>query len=269
MSKLRYLSSTNQVGVDVVGSLFSTSDYTIFKKMKGNRKVVKNISLKEEIKEMGQLSPIVVNSKFEVLDGQHRLDILKELRVPVLFVVNNSVSPRAVISMNTAQRNWKYEDYLEFFISQGHSSYIRFGQIYSQYKNYISLPVLIDLASHTMPKEVFKDGELVIKDEVRMLSVLSFLKEFSIEVGYKSMTQALQIALIRFAKIDYVNRDRLIQKFKQLGMIHEKHLFVNREKAFETLIVNVYNHRLTEKSSEYIFYSYNNKKNIVIENRPK
>lgn len=246
---------------------FFTSDYTIFKKMKGNRKVVKNASLKEEIKEMGQLSPIVVNGKFEVLDGQHRLGILKELRMPVLFVVTNSVSPRAVISMNTAQRNWKYEDYLDFFISQGHSDYIRFSQIYNQYKDYIALTVLIDLVT-SQSKELFKNGQLTIKDEHNLIATLSFMKEFSIETGYKNMPQTIQIALLRFLKIDYANHPRLIYKFKQLGMIHEKHLFVNREKSFENLIVNVYNHRLTEKSSEYIFYRYN-KKNIVIEDRPK
>lgn len=55
-----YKSSTNQVGVSVIGSLFSTTDYSLFKKMKGNRSVSSNSNLEEEIKEMGQLSPVLV-----------------------------------------------------------------------------------------------------------------------------------------------------------------------------------------------------------------
>lgn len=229
--------------------------------------VAKNSSLKEEIKEMGQLSPIVVNGRFEVLDGQHRLSILKELHMPVLFVINDSVSPRAIISMNTAQRNWKDIDYLEFFVAQGNAPYIRFSQIYNQYKDYISLTVLIDLAT-SQDKQAFKNGQMVIKDEQKLLSYLSFIKEFSIETGYKNMPQTIQISLISFLKIGYGNPQRLIKKFNQLGMINEKHLFVNREKCFEHLIVDIYNHKLTDKSKDYIFYHYNNKKNIVVDSHP-
>lgn len=57
-----YKHSTNQVGVSVVGSLFSTTDYSLFKKMEGNRTVRSNSNLEKEIKEMGQLAPIMVNS---------------------------------------------------------------------------------------------------------------------------------------------------------------------------------------------------------------
>lgn len=36
---VKYKSSTNQLGVEVIGTIFSTSDYTLFKKLKGNRRV--------------------------------------------------------------------------------------------------------------------------------------------------------------------------------------------------------------------------------------
>ena len=58
----KYKHSTNQVGVSVVGSLFSTTDYSLFKKMEGNRTVRSNSNLEKKIKEMGQLAPIMVNS---------------------------------------------------------------------------------------------------------------------------------------------------------------------------------------------------------------
>lgn len=99
---VKYKSSTNQLGVEVIGSIFSTSDYTLFKKLKGNRKVKRNKNLRKELEAMGQSSPIVVNSNFEVIDGQHRLDILKSMGRPVSFIISDTIAPRMVVSMNTA-----------------------------------------------------------------------------------------------------------------------------------------------------------------------
>lgn len=42
---VKYKSSTNQLGVEVIGTIFSTSDYTLFKKLKGNRRVKKKKKL--------------------------------------------------------------------------------------------------------------------------------------------------------------------------------------------------------------------------------
>lgn len=89
---VKYKSSTNQLGVEVIGTIFSTSDYTLFKKLKGNRRVKKNKNLPRELEEMGQTSPIVVNSNFEVIDGQHRLEILKSRGKPVSFIISDTVS---------------------------------------------------------------------------------------------------------------------------------------------------------------------------------
>lgn len=111
---VKYKSSTNQVGVNVVGSLFSTTDYSLFKKMRGNRSISSNPNLEEEIKEMGQLSPVMVNSNYEIIDGQHRVEVLKKLNKPVIFIISDHIVPRTIISINSTQRNWKNEDYLNF-----------------------------------------------------------------------------------------------------------------------------------------------------------
>lgn len=263
---VKYKSSTNQLGVEVIGTIFSTSDYTLFKKLKGNRRVKKNKNLPRELEEMGQTSPIVVNSNFEVIDGQHRLEILKSRGKPVSFIISDTVSPRMVISMNTTQVSWKDIDYLDFYVAQGNAPYIRLKQIYNQYQKYISLTVLIDLIT-TGDKDKFRNGLITLRDEVSILSKLSFLKEFVLETGYTKPPQTVQISLLRFANIPYADRSRFIKKFKQLGMVNEKHLFVNREKCFEAFVVQVNNHKIKPGSKGYVYYHYNNKKNIVIDSQ--
>lgn len=59
-----------------------TNNYDMFKRLEGNRFVdpKKVNKLKKSINEVGYISnPIIVNEKMEVIDGQHRLEALKEL----------------------------------------------------------------------------------------------------------------------------------------------------------------------------------------------
>lgn len=259
---VNYKSTTNQMGVSVVGSLFSTTDYFLFKKMRGNRSVSSNPNLEEEIKEMGQLSPVMVNSNYEIIDGQHRVEVLKKLNKPVIFIISDHIVPRTIISINSTQRNWKNEDYLNFHCERGNGVYIRFAQIYKQYRKFVALTVLIDMVCYD--KQIFKSGEMVIKDEVDLLTKLSFLKEFSLKTGLNNINQALQIALLRFASIEGVDKTRLIDKFISLGMPRKMHLFRNREQSFEILVADVYNHKLKPTSSSYIPYYYSSTKTLII-----
>ena len=64
----------------------STTKYKIFKKLLANREVtqtrVNNII--DSIQRVGYVtSPIIVNEKMEIIDGQGRLEALQELNLPV------------------------------------------------------------------------------------------------------------------------------------------------------------------------------------------
>lgn len=261
---VKYSQTCSQVGTKAIGTMYQTSDYTIFNKMKGNRPVSKNDTLKRELQEMGQLSPIVVNGRYEVIDGQHRLGILKELGLPVNFVIAQTTSPRTVISMNSAQKNWKDADYLAFFVANGNSEYIRLNQIYNQYKDYISLNVLYKNVLGDRLGEKFRSGLLTIDDEVKVLSTCAFLKEFVLETEYGCTQSQFQIGLVRLLGIEGFSRERFIKKFIQLGMVDKKHLFRNRETTFERFVVEIYNHGLKESSPLYIPYRYTKTKTIEI-----
>ena len=73
-----------------VGFVYSTEDYSVFQKLNGNRDVLESRKNKimESILERGWIrNPIVVNQKFEVIDGQGRLEALQELKMPVEYVI--------------------------------------------------------------------------------------------------------------------------------------------------------------------------------------
>ena len=95
-----------------------TSDYSIFKKHESNR-VINELALRKLInsiksKNMLELRPILVDSQMRVIDGQHRLEAAKALRVPIFYLMKKESESLDIILLNT-QKRWSIEDYLNFF----------------------------------------------------------------------------------------------------------------------------------------------------------
>ena len=95
-----------------------TNDYDMFKRLEGNRSVtelrVKKIS--NSIKTVGYvMNPIIVNERFEVIDGQGRLEVLRRLELPVYYIVVNGIGRKECIAMNINQTNWSLYDYIQSY----------------------------------------------------------------------------------------------------------------------------------------------------------
>ena len=78
--------------------IYSTSEYNLFHKLKGNRGIneLHVRKLVEAIKEKDLQIPIIVDHDMNVLDGQHRLDAYKIVGNPVSYIclLYTSPSPR-------------------------------------------------------------------------------------------------------------------------------------------------------------------------------
>ena len=67
-----------------------TDEYNIFTFAEGNRAInpaqVKNLI--KSIENIGLIpTPIVVNEKMQILDGQHRVEACRQLKMPVYYIV--------------------------------------------------------------------------------------------------------------------------------------------------------------------------------------
>lgn len=103
-----------------------TEKYELFRFLIGNREInaqmVKRLAM--EIKEHGQLVPLLVNEKFEAMDGQHRLMACKSIGIPVRFIVQAGMRMGDIISINTNSRKWTEIDYINRFAAEGNVKYI-------------------------------------------------------------------------------------------------------------------------------------------------
>jgi len=97
--------------------VMKSSDYEKFSILEQNR-IVNDKHVNElvvSIQNSGQLTPIIINEKFEIIDGQHRFDACKILKIPVMYLISYKTSINEVILMNNTQKSWKLHDYLRCF----------------------------------------------------------------------------------------------------------------------------------------------------------
>ncbi|MBP5783002.1 MAG: ParB N-terminal domain-containing protein [Bacteroidales bacterium] len=110
------------------GTILKTSDYSIFRRLQGNRAVDERRvkGLVESIQKIGWISnPIIVNEKMEVIDGQGRLEALKRLCMPVEYHIVKDARLQDCRVMNSNNKSWRPMDYIESYSESGNMNYRR------------------------------------------------------------------------------------------------------------------------------------------------
>lgn len=105
----------------------STTNYTMFRYLDGNRKVrdahVKALMRSIQKQNLLEANPIIVNNKMEVIDGQHRLEATKRLGIPVHYSVIGDVNIETVMDLQTAKK-WTIRDVIDRWCVAGNNDYI-------------------------------------------------------------------------------------------------------------------------------------------------
>lgn len=90
-------------GKEVAYNVYVTKDYSIFKRLVGNRDIPESRISKivESIQTIGWVhNPIIVNEKMEVIDGQGRLTALQRLKMPIEYIIAEGAGNKECIYMN-------------------------------------------------------------------------------------------------------------------------------------------------------------------------
>jgi len=172
-------------GAEVVGLVMQTMDYDKFKMHEKNR-IIKPENLKKikdsmEIKNL--FNPILVNEKFEIIDGNHRYKSCRELHLPILFIVVEGYEVPEMQILNLNKSNWCHEDYLTLYIKENIICYKQFKVFKDEYNlNFSDLIHIIDTLSGAYQGEkqsfiLFDEGKLIIN---KCDKVIDFLDELSL-----------------------------------------------------------------------------------------
>ena len=142
-----------------------TYDYGKFKKLDGNRVVLEKRvkKLTESVEAIGYVPiPIVVNEKFEIIEGQGRFETLKRKEMPIYYIVVPGLTIEHCIYLNINNSNWTLRDYIKSYADQGNQSYIVFLRLLQAHPD-IKLSVVGAAATTKVggpPNEEIQNGNL-------------------------------------------------------------------------------------------------------------
>lgn len=108
-------------------TILSTTDYDSMIFYDFNRKI-DSVHLRRLIqsitrKNLLYLSPVLLSDKMEVIDGQHRIEAAKALKVPIYYIVANDFDHEDIIALNNAKKTWTTEDFFNFFYIKGERAF--------------------------------------------------------------------------------------------------------------------------------------------------
>lgn len=197
-------SNTNTQGIKYTDSnlpgvtdikVYKTYDYSLFKTIKGNRE--KNSShlkgLENSMKENYLFTIIIVNENYEIIDGQHRFEIISKLLLPVYYIIREGYGMEEVIRFNTEAVVWKSNDYLNTYCISGNDDYKQYYKFKEKYKlDHCSTRVLLANtgSTHTASSgRIFRTGKFKIANYKKAVDTVE--KIFSLApyyAGYKRRT---------------------------------------------------------------------------------
>lgn len=159
-----------------------SKDLEIFVELAGNRPVNKAHikSLAEAISldtETVKFHPLLVNEKMEVIDGQHRIEALKMLKIPAYYIQVKGLRLIDAQRLNKLSKQWSPMDYALSFSDLGNVNYDAYLEFKKEYKlNHDILMRYIHLGPITT--EMFRAGKLKAKDLVASSDLADKLMDF-------------------------------------------------------------------------------------------
>lgn len=218
----------------------STQDYTLFKRISGNRILSKpHVNrLLEAIQESPDTityNPIIVNDKYEVIDGQHRLEAIKKLGLPVHYVKVNDIGLITVQKLNSLSKSWSPMDYAKSFAENGNENY----QIYIDFKNEFKLnhDVLMKYLSldNPMTGSAFKQGKFVATDPAKSYAFCHYLTEIA-DLYPRATTRNVAFGYYMVCNSTGYDHKRMIRQFEKFGnTFQEQALSNDYAREFERL----------------------------------
>lgn len=212
-----------QTKVAATSNIYETTDYDQFVQLLGNRPVdethVKRLMRK--IEREGNLTPehpIQVNEKREVIDGQHRLEALKRLGMPVYFEERHGLNIDNVASLNTGNKNWTWQDYAQHWASRGNTNYVKFLEAAGIEPRFQVL--MVYLTGTRNPggrgsRSEFDEGNLQIQNFELSMKLLNQYRELSDTANID--TRDFAVATYRYMRLPGYNHEKMLAKVSAYG----------------------------------------------------
>jgi hypothetical protein len=212
------------------------------------------------MKERHLVSPIIVNERMEVIDGQHRLEASKASGVPVRYIVVPGYGLEEVQRLNASSSNWTKMDYLESYAKMGVPAYVTMLDFMRRHKVFSLLPCEILLTQRFSGSnngiteraegrqgkvKLFEAGKMQIADLEKAERMAGEIKELANIFDHYN-TATFVNAYLNVCKKDVFNPTQFIEKCHSFPQLLEPKINVS---GYIEMIEDVYNFRSRNKVS--------------------
>lgn len=237
-------------------AIYETYDYGKFKILDANREInpANYRGLVESVKEEYLLGIIIVNEKYEIIDGQHRFTVAKELGLPVRYTIAPGYGMKEVRRYNSTMKKWVKLDYRDSYAAEGKDSYIELIDFMRQFPKF-GIQVSIKLLTGTWSKnkkengktitlKTFQEGGLRLDNVAKAYVIARKIMDF--EDYYHGFNSPTFIgALLPILNKKCYDHKRMIQKLNSSPIHLEKQ---GTQEQYRLLLQKIYNYKTTPEN---------------------
>ena len=226
--------------------VLTTTDYFLFKTIDGNRN--KNLlhinRLKKSMAETYLFTVIIVNEKYEIIDGQHRFDVIQELKLPLNYIVCKGYGLNEVHILNQNSKTWTSDDYLDGYCKLGYEDYLKYKEFKELYGiGHYECMWLLNGSQLSNPTQVFFTGDFKIKNYNEACKIIE--KIMLVEPYYEEWKRrSFILAMLQLFKNPNFELTEFLQKLKLQPTALSNCSTTNQ---YVSLIEEIYNYRRREK----------------------
>lgn len=241
----------NEPMVKQSNQVHTTTDYFLFKPLDGNRNInqLHVNRLKKSMAENYLFTVLIVNENYEIIDGQHRFEVIRELGLPLNYVVCTGYGLNEVHIFNVNSKNWNADDYLEGYCKLEYPEYLKYAEFKEKYQfGHSECIALLKGVNHHSSASYYFDfynGTLKIKDYNKACEIADKIQIIGTYYdGYKRRLFILaMLKLFNNKNFEFID---FIQKLKSQpsALMH-----CSNVEQYIMLIEEIYNYRRRDKVS--------------------
>lgn len=185
-----------------IAEVFQTKNYDLFTNIEGNRNLnmIHLNRLKKSIQDNYLFTCLIVNENYEIIDGQHRFEALKELELPINYVMIRGYNLKHVQILNQNSRSWQMDDFIDAYVKLGYKDYL----IYQQFQQKYGL-------SHTVTYALLLNTTTSLKSETKKHFGRGL---FKVKNYNKAVLYAERIMMLKDYFVNYKDRNYIFAMIK-------------------------------------------------------
>ena len=230
-----------------IEEVMKTHDYELFEIMGTNRDIdwqkVSDIANNFD-DAISKATPIIVNEKYEIIDGQHRYHVCEQLGKPIYFMKFKGLDVTHSIEMNKRKSDWITLDFVKSFARRGHREYQYLLNFMESRKISIKSALLLSNRNCGGVYEKIRNGNY--SNDKKHIGERNYRQIKQFKPYFQHWEQAFFIgAFTRVNRHENYDHEYMIEKMEFCRDLLYR---TNNIKNYTEMLVNIYNRKLRTKN---------------------